>query len=182
MYTKDFTGHKSSYRKSIEDIDKCLPDLGTASTFAFIIKAIHWSCSRISIRHRWFRVQIHAEAYLWSHWRIHGCLAGWRSFQEIWVCNIRVIGKFLDFAFHDRHNLLRRGNLNLVEIRPFRRDEWDRCIGREPKKRAWRWGMDIKSDKKVRQTDAAGVKAGISELVSLTSPTILTGGVNSIRD
>lgn len=52
MHTKDFTGNKSSYRKSIEDIDKCLPDLGTASTFAFIIKAIHWSCSRISIRRR----------------------------------------------------------------------------------------------------------------------------------
>jgi hypothetical protein len=41
MYTKDFTSYKSSYRKCVKDIYKCLPDLGVASALALIIKAIH---------------------------------------------------------------------------------------------------------------------------------------------
>jgi FMN-dependent NADH-azoreductase len=43
MDTKDLASNKSSYRHSVEYIDKSLPHLGIGASFAFIVESINYS-------------------------------------------------------------------------------------------------------------------------------------------
>lgn len=42
MYTEYFGCYDSSDRQTVENINKCLPRLDVTSSFAFVIKAVHW--------------------------------------------------------------------------------------------------------------------------------------------
>jgi hypothetical protein len=43
MYTEDLACDKGCYRKAVEHIHECLPDLQVTSPFTFVVEAIHYA-------------------------------------------------------------------------------------------------------------------------------------------